>query len=67
MGGLLVLLCVLLLIFWMKKPRRKCTNKDRAKSIDPFVKGPDETDHEKMSSYVYNRPYVRVFAVYMHI
>jgi hypothetical protein len=39
-------------------------NKDKVESIDPFmrkeIKGPDETE-EIMSSYVYNRPYVRVF------
>jgi hypothetical protein len=59
-GGLLALFCALLFIFWRKKSRGRIINKDTAKSIDPFVKGPDETDQENMTSYVYNRPYVRV-------
>ena len=59
-GGLVTLLCALLLILWRRESKGRLINKDTAKSIYPFVKGLDETGQEDMSSYVYNRPYVRV-------
>jgi len=51
----------------MRKSRRRLMDKDTAKFIDPpvkDVKGPGEAE-EIMTSYVYNRPYVRVLVVYM--